>query len=102
MRTLRAALASTTPPRSTPRLYGLAVLTVRLPETAVRRQPKPLYAFDRFGCTASAVLRVRLPPKRPSVFARIAQLARFLFADTRMDEGSHARHRVMRSLARSG
>jgi len=29
-------------------------------------------------------------------------LARFLFADTRMDEGSHARHRVMRSLARSG
>jgi hypothetical protein len=71
MRTLRAALASTTPPRSTPRLYGLTVTTVRLPETCVRRQPKPLYVFNRFGCTASAVLRVRLPPKQPSVFARI-------------------------------
>src|SRR4051794_37549297 len=69
MRTLRAALASTTPLRSTPRLYGLTVLTVRLPETGVRHQPKPLYVFNRFGCTASAVLRVRLPPKRLYVFA---------------------------------
>jgi hypothetical protein len=74
MRTLRAALASTTPPSSTPHLYELAVLTVRLPETRVRHQPKSLYDFNRFGYTASAVLRVRPRPKRPSAFARITHL----------------------------
>jgi hypothetical protein len=41
---------------------------------AVRHQPKPLYGFNRFGCTGSAVLRVRLPPKPLFVFARFTQL----------------------------
>src|SRR5262245_40743733 len=74
MRTLRAALASTTPPRSIA-LYRLTVLPVRPPETGVRHRPKPLYGANRFGCTPLPVLRVRLSPKQPSVFGRIAHLS---------------------------
>jgi hypothetical protein len=55
--------------------YGLAVLTFRRPETAVGHHLKLLYAFNRIGIgrTASAILRARLTPKGPSVFARSTQ-----------------------------
>ena len=75
MRTLRAALASTTPLVS-PRLYELTVLTVRLPETGVRHQPKLLYVFNRFwlydvgrfSCTTPAETTARFRPSYTAVY----------------------------------
>lgn len=62
MRTLRAALASTTSLVPTPACTDSAVISVRLPETGVRHQPKSLYGFNRFACTTPTEMAVRFRP----------------------------------------
>jgi hypothetical protein len=37
-------------------------MPIRLPETAVRHQPKSLYGFNRFACTTPAETPVRFRP----------------------------------------
>src|SRR5882762_3047225 len=62
MRTLRAALASTTPLGLHPACATSPEISVRMAETAVRHQPKSLYGFNRFACTTPAETTVRFRP----------------------------------------
>jgi len=57
-------------------------MPVRLPETAVRHQPKSLYGFNRFACTAPAETPVRFARfAQPVQSDKVEELKAFLKAD---------------------